>query len=129
MLISDLDSLAGRFRLLAKIGSGAFGSVYSGKVFNRQKTDVAIKIIRIEQDGGNKNDILNELKILEKLDNPYIIKYHGAFQFENAICIVTELCLCDFRCIMQISKCIFFLSLLSRIGCGHIRSDPVVNWY
>ena len=34
----------------------------------------------------------SELEILQFIDHPYIIKYHGAFMNESMIHIVTELC-------------------------------------
>jgi len=40
---------------------------------------------------GNE-DITNELNILKRLDNEYIVKYHENFEETCLLCIVTEYC-------------------------------------
>jgi hypothetical protein len=37
-------------------------------------------------------DITDELKIIKKLDNQFILKHHDNFNLNGMLCIVTEYC-------------------------------------
>ena len=74
------------FELLKVIGRGTFGKV----VLVRNKMDnqlLALKCIKKGQILKNKNieNIKNEKKVLENLDNPFIIKLHYTFQNKDKI--------------------------------------------
>ena len=37
-------------------------------------------------------DIRNELNIIKKLDNQFVLKYHDNFNVQGILCIITEYC-------------------------------------
>jgi NIMA (never in mitosis gene a)-related kinase len=39
-----------------------------------------------------KNEAINEVTILSKLDNPYIVKYYDSFIEKNFLNIIMEFC-------------------------------------
>jgi len=39
-----------------------------------------------------KQDAINEVHILSKLNNPYVVKYYDSFIDKNLLCIVMEYC-------------------------------------
>jgi NIMA (never in mitosis gene a)-related kinase len=63
------------------LGSGSFGRVL--KVVKKDKTpqrDFAIKQIKMnELSSKEKDNALNEIRLLASIDSPYIIKYKSAF--------------------------------------------------
>lgn len=63
------------------IGEGGFGKVYKGTLSN---TIVAIKKIKLEEDGREKKDvyseIFNEIKVIHKADHPNIPKFFGVWK-------------------------------------------------
>lgn len=63
------------------MGSGSFGRVL--KVVKKEKNtqrDFAIKQIKMnELSSKEKDNALNEIRLLASIDSPYIIKYKSAF--------------------------------------------------
>lgn len=39
-----------------------------------------------------KNEALNEVNILAKIDSSFIVRYHESFIEKNLLCIIMELC-------------------------------------
>jgi serine/threonine protein kinase len=81
------------FQLLKVIGRGGFS-----KVFLVRKKDsgllFAMKLMEkdfIRQDGKFRQ-VMCERKIMEKLDHPFIVKLHYAFQTEHDLSFVMDLC-------------------------------------
>ena len=37
-------------------------------------------------------DVTNELNIIKKFDNQFILKYHDNFNVQGILCIITEYC-------------------------------------
>ncbi len=72
------------FQLGEKLGSGAFGSVY--KVKRKEDSKIyAMKIVKISLLGAKEREnALNEIRILYSLTHPNIIGYKEAFYDENA---------------------------------------------
>lgn len=68
-----------------KIGEGAFGLVYQGKLDGA--TDVAMKT------AGNQlaSDMKKEIKLLAQLRHKNILQYYGIYRSQNVLYIVTEL--------------------------------------
>ena len=50
---------------------------------------LAIKIINV-YDKGKRHQLYNELKTLKSIDNPYLLKCHGAFFEEGSVRLVLE---------------------------------------
>ena len=72
------------FQLGEKLGSGAFGSVY--KVKRKEDSKIyAMKIVKISLLGAKEREnALNEIRILYSLTHPNIIGYKEAFYDENS---------------------------------------------
>ena len=72
------------FQLGEKLGSGAFGSVY--KVKRKEDSKIyAMKIVKISLLGAKEREnALNEIRILYSLAHPNIIGYKEAFYDENS---------------------------------------------
>ena len=81
------------FEILSKIGDGAFSNVYKA----RRKSDgiiYALKKVRFSPlNAKEKENALNEVRVLASLDHPNIIPYKQAFidHSTNTLCIVLEL--------------------------------------
>ena len=80
------------FEVLSKLGQGSFGIVY--KV--RRKIDKGVyvlKQINISQMNAKlRKEALNEVKILNSLNNSYIVRYHESFVEQNNLYIIMEFC-------------------------------------
>lgn len=80
----------GDFTFLKKLGEGAFGQVHLVK----RKTDghnYAFKKVRlIGLKDKDKNNALNEIRILASINEEYVIKFKDAFfdEVSNSLCIV-----------------------------------------
>ncbi|EGG24853.1 SH2 domain-containing protein [Cavenderia fasciculata] len=73
----------------AKIGSGAFGSVYKGSVRGKE---VAIKKLTQQfYDETVLNEFRKEVCLMTKLRNPHLLLFMGACTTPGDLCIVTEL--------------------------------------
>lgn len=80
------------YEFLNKLGQGSFGTVY--KVRRRaDKSVYVIKQINIAQmNSKHRSEAINEVTILSKLDNPFIVKYYDSFIEKNTLNIVMEFC-------------------------------------
>lgn len=72
------------FNILKYIQKGRFGKVYLA-TSPKYKDKVAIKILDKTMLRENYVPPLTEIKILEKLDNPYIVRFYEHFQDEDSI--------------------------------------------
>ncbi len=75
------------------IGSGYSSNVY--KCFKQSEPHViyAVKVIRLNKLAkSNLNMLQNEIKILQTLDHPNIIKFHNVTYTQNNCYIVTDYC-------------------------------------
>jgi len=76
------------YRRNDECGRGKFGTVYnvthlkSGKSF-------ASKHVRIRK-SDQRQKVLSEIEILQKISNPHIVKFKEAFESFNEIIIITE---------------------------------------
>uniref|UniRef100_A0A4W5MF04 Tyrosine-protein kinase n=1 Tax=Hucho hucho TaxID=62062 RepID=A0A4W5MF04_9TELE len=66
-----------------ELGSGNFGCVKKG-VFktNKGHTDVAIKVLKSENENLVKDEMMREAEIMHQLSNPYIVRMLGLCQAE-----------------------------------------------
>lgn len=75
------------------LGSGAFGKVYLAESKIDSATKFAVKVIPMKQLSGTLKEMMHdELKILYKLDHPFICQYIESFEDEKYIYIVMEYC-------------------------------------
>ena len=81
-----------KYRIIKKIGQGAFGSAYEVLNINDNKKYV-IKEIQIRDASQNEvNELLNEAYILSTINNENVVKYIESFQEQDNINIVMEYC-------------------------------------
>lgn len=79
------------FIVLKEIGKGSFSRVYQVRREKDQKL-YAMKRIEIgKMKEKEKQNALNELRILASLKHPYIIKYRDCFLKNEVLAIVTDL--------------------------------------
>jgi len=74
------------------LGEGTFSRVKEG-IYNETQTPVAIKIINKEVGSVllKPEMLFNEVKILKKMENPYIIKLFDIFETDRELFLVMEL--------------------------------------
>lgn len=77
LLLQNVTDPEKNFTKLSPVGKGAFGTVYKIQD-NRDKKLYAAKIIDLETDDDELEDIHREVKILSQLDSKYITRYFGS---------------------------------------------------
>lgn len=71
------------------LGKGAFGHVYTASSKNKKSNKFAIKIVQTENmDEETKEQMREELHVLNKLDHPYVAKYEESFEDDRYIYII-----------------------------------------
>lgn len=80
-----------KYDILEQIGEGAYGRIYRA----RDKEDgkiVVLKTVRLEGlDQREQTDALNEIRVMERIDHPNIVKFYDTFlDGENGIVTVME---------------------------------------
>jgi NIMA (never in mitosis gene a)-related kinase len=81
-----------RFKIVSKIGEGAYSTVYTVKRLEDDKI-YALKKVKIQKlSPKEKNNALNEVRILASVNSPYIISYKESFidEEDQTLCIVME---------------------------------------
>ena len=90
---SEKESIKKKYKVIEKIGAGAFGKVYKVRNLITQQLR-AMKMIK--KDSINYQDdsreFLKEIEILSKIDHPNIIKIFEYFLDDVNYYIITELC-------------------------------------
>jgi len=99
-----------RFKLLEKMGDGAFSNVYRAKDLSGEWNEVAIKVVRKFEMNANQGDahlhpdfkkqpkvveranILKEVQIMRQLDHPNVVKLISFSESSQYYFIVLELC-------------------------------------
>ncbi|KAI4899110.1 hypothetical protein NFI96_034703 [Prochilodus magdalenae] len=73
-----------------ELGSGNFGTVLKGTYKMRKKEKaVAVKILKNEENNeAVKLDMLREAEVMQKLDNPYIVRMIGICEAENLMLVM-----------------------------------------
>lgn len=79
-----------RYELLQVLGTGAFSEVRQG-IDKRDGKNVAIKIIDRSKCKGKEDMIDTEVRILQRIDHPHIIKLYDKYEFDGKICLIMEL--------------------------------------
>lgn len=87
-----------KYRLLNKLGSGHFGTVYlsqdtKASLSNDCEKFKVIKFISLDDIMLDESiDAVKEAKLLSNLFCPYIISFYDSFMEDSIFCIVTEYC-------------------------------------
>lgn len=75
------------------LGSGTYGKVFLASLKSNPNIKFAIKTLpKSKLSDSNLNDIKEEIKILQTLDHPNIIKYIETFENKKNMYLVMELC-------------------------------------
>jgi len=75
-----------------KLGAGGFAEVYRCHLKSDPKKQFAMKRQKKPNQQRSIDNIKNEVKTLQKLDHPFIVKFHDGFETDAHIIIVMELC-------------------------------------
>lgn len=80
-----------KYDILEKIGEGAYGRIYRARDKDDGKV-VVLKTVRLEGlDQREQTDALNEIRVMERIDHPNIVKFYDTFlDGENGIVTVME---------------------------------------
>ena len=81
-----------RFKVIGKIGEGAYSTVYTVKRLEDEKI-YALKKVKIKKlSAKEKSNALNEIRILASINSPYIIGYKESFidETDQTLCIIME---------------------------------------
>ena len=81
-----------QFKILNKIGEGAYSTVYTVKRIEDDKI-YALKKVKIKKlSKKEQTNALNEVRILASINSPYVIGYRESFidEAEQTLCIVME---------------------------------------
>ncbi|MCJ1309376.1 MAPK-activated protein kinase Srk1 [Agyrium rufum] len=82
-----------RYKLIEKMGDGAFSNVYRAKDLTGEFEEVAIKVVRkFEMNASQRANILKEVQIMRQLDHPNIVKLVSFSESSQYYFIVLELC-------------------------------------
>ena len=83
------------FQILGKLGEGAYSSVYKVRRVNDNNEYALKKVRMMNLSEKEKENALNEVRILASIHNPYIISYKQAFVDESSqslwYCSITKL--------------------------------------
>ncbi|XP_051893812.1 tyrosine-protein kinase ZAP-70 [Pristis pectinata] len=72
-----------------ELGSGNFGCVKKGVYKMRKKQiDVAIKVLKNDNEKSLKDELMKEAEFMQKLDNPYIVRMIGVCQAEHLMLVM-----------------------------------------
>ncbi|KAJ3108974.1 putative protein serine/threonine kinase [Phlyctochytrium planicorne] len=80
-----------RYILQELIGFGSYGNVYKG-LDSATGEIVAIKVVDLEDNEDDIEDIRREVTILSALRSQFVTKYHGSYLKDTKLWIVMELC-------------------------------------
>ena len=81
------------FEILGKVGEGAYSKVYKVKRISDQEIYALKKVTMRKLKTKEKNNALNEIRILASINHPNVISYKQAFfdDESESLCIIMEL--------------------------------------
>ena len=89
--MGNSDDIASKYQEITPLGEGAFGKAY--KVLNKgDKKFYVNKKIPIIEENPFSESFENEVEILKKFNNEYIVKYYESFTKDNYYNIIIEYC-------------------------------------
>jgi hypothetical protein len=73
-----------------EVGEGAYSVVYAAKY--HQNIPVAVKLLTMDSSQENREDFEREVSVLQSLNHPSIVKFHGAVLEESKVAFVLFSC-------------------------------------
>jgi len=104
------ELIGNRFLQRRHVGQGTFGIVYSGEDKETRQI-VALKKVRVRsaQDGIDYNTI-QEIRQLQELNHPNIVKFIGAYHHQGSLYVVSEFLHCSLEKLLYSPDKSFLLS-------------------
>lgn len=75
------------FQILSKIGEGSYSSVYKVRRLTDNKTYALKKVKLLNLKEKEKDNALNEIRLLASINHPNVISYKEAFWEKKANCL------------------------------------------
>ena len=87
-----MTSKIGDFTVLKKLGDGAYSSVYKVKRLDDQDVYALKKVKLLSLTEKEKENALNEVRILASIDHPNVIGFKDTFidESSSSLCLVME---------------------------------------
>ena len=81
-----------QFKIIAKIGEGAYSTVYTVRRIDDNQLYALKKVMLKKLSEKEKQNALNEVRILASVKSPYVISYKESFidEIDQTLCIVME---------------------------------------
>ena len=90
--LSSSEKIEEIYEFIEEIGDGSFGKVFKACLRQDPTKIVAIKKIDKEKMAKAHDFLIEEVKILNKLDHPNIVRFHEVYNDEKFLYIVQEYC-------------------------------------
>ena len=81
------------FTIIKKLGDGAYSSVYKVRRLENESETYALKKVKmLNLSDKEKENALNEVRILASIEHPNVIGYKDAFidEASSALCLIME---------------------------------------
>lgn len=86
------------FKMLSLLGSGSFGSVFLAEYTDSNADYTGYyaikKLPKSKIDKSQISQIMDEKRILEQMNDPFVLQLYGTFQTDDELCFVTEVVDC-----------------------------------
>lgn len=79
-----------QFEIISQLGSGSYGTVYFAERSVDKKKYALKKIPKHEINAESMEHIMNEKKILESMDSPFVLRLFGTCQTKDDLFFITE---------------------------------------
>eukprot|EP00347_Sterkiella_histriomuscorum_P013450 403364665 len=80
------------YKIIEKIGQGSFGTIYKVRRESDGKLFVMKQASKSQSQENGCQDIVNEIKILQKITNSNIVKYVDSFNENSNLSLIIEYC-------------------------------------
>lgn len=113
-MLSRENQIKEEYEFLKEIGKGAYGKVYKARLRVFPHHLRAIKVIA-KKHLRNPTQILNEIKVMGRLDHPHITKLYETFEDERNLFLVLEYAIHYIAIALEMS----FMRDLQNVKCLH----------
>lgn len=82
------------FEVIRRLGEGAYSSVYHVRRYHDNQTYALKKVKMVKLSEKERENALNEVRILASIKHKSIVSYHEAFidEASQSLCIIMEYC-------------------------------------